>query len=314
MHNAAVTKEIKHRALELGFTAVGIASAAPQDADRVRLMDWLRCGFHASMRWMERDVERRANPERSLQGVRSVVSVALNYYTLHQHRDTSECGKVSRYAWGTDYHHVMTHKLGLLEATVRELLPGIQTRSYCDTGPVMEKALAQRAGVGWIGKHSNVITRTHGSWVFLGEVLTDADLAIDQPAEDMCGTCTACLDACPTGAIVEPYVVDARKCISYWTIEHRGPFTPEITKNLDGWLFGCDVCQDVCPWNRFSRESAESAFQPRLGNAEPELEPLVSIRKEEFADRFQDSPLKRAKREGLRRNAAALLETQRRST
>ncbi len=246
---------------------------------------------------------------RSFRGARSVVVVALNYYTPHQHEENSATGKVSRYAWGDDYHDVMTSKLRALLAWIKEHDPRAEGKVCVDIQPVMDKAWAVRAGLGWIGKHSNVITPEYGSWVFIGELLLNLELDYDvEGIEDHCGTCTLCIDACPTAAITEPYVVDSNKCISYATIELREPELPSsIEENLSGWIYGCDICQDVCPWNRFEQVTGEPRFEPREGNVNAELRDIVELSHELYVERFRGSAMKRAKLSGLQRNARALL-------
>jgi epoxyqueuosine reductase len=305
----SVTSSLKARARSLGFSSVGIARAAALENERTPLEEWLANGMHASMKWMEVRKDLRIDPLRLLPNARSVISVAMNYYTPQQHSGLPLTGKISRYAWGDDYHDIMKERLSALEAVLHELHPSSSSRSFVDSGPMMDKAWAVRSGIGWMGKHSNVITRTHGSWIFLGEIVTDAELSYDEPMNSYCGSCTACIDACPTNAITKPYVVDARRCISYWTIEHRGELDAEIANRLDGWIFGCDVCQDVCPWNRFRQESSEPSFRSRISNVSPALEDLVSMDAIEFARRFRGSPVKRTKNAGLARNARAVLES-----
>lgn len=302
---ARLSREIRSRALELGFSKVGIARAGELAAEGARLRDWLDRGFNGAMAWMATGAAKRADPRLHMPSVRSVISVAMNYYTPHEHRGDPGTGKVSRYAWGDDYHDVVGDRIRELDSWLRERVPDLEAKIAVDTSPVMEKAWAVRAGIGWIGKHANVITPEIGSWVFLGALLVSADLEPDSPfAEDLCGTCTACIDACPTGAIVEPYVVDSTLCISYTTIELRDEVLPGPTH---GWVFGCDVCQDVCPWNRFRRPSEEARFEPRPGMVEPDLVSLGSMSQEEFSARFRRSAMKRTKVAGLRRNALALL-------
>ncbi len=239
--------------------------------------------------------------------------IAVNYFAGHHHSERTASAKISRYAWGDDYHDIVLRKVEQLAEFIRSQQPGAETKCYVDTGPVMEKAWAARAGVGWIGKHTNVITQKTGSWVFLGTLLTSAELEPDEPAVDHCGTCRACLEACPTGAFPEPYVLDASRCISYLTIEHRGPFTALQQSRLDGWVFGCDVCQEVCPWNRFERETDEPGFQPRKGNEAPLLEDLLRLSESQFLERFKGSPILRPKHEGFIRNVRAVLESLRKS-
>jgi epoxyqueuosine reductase len=305
-----LSRIIREYAFELGFSHIGIVPARPLDQEGTRLLDWLAAGNHGNMAWMEREPEKRADPAALLPNARSVIVVAHNYFTPHKHTNSKRKGKVSRYAWGDDYHDVVREKLTRLLNKIIEICPGAYGKICVDTTPIMEKAWAVRAGIGWLGKHSNVITTDHGSWVFLGEMILDIDLDYDtKVVEDHCGSCTACLDACPTDAIVQPYVVDSRKCISYATIELRGETLPdEISKNLDGWLYGCDICQDVCPWNRFEKPSVESRFEPRNGETSLDLDRISSMTNDEYVERFRRSAIKRAKLSGLKRNARALTE------
>lgn len=305
-------QEIKRHALALGFSHVGFAVAQPLGPERSRLREWLDQGMHASMSWMRRTEEARGDPRHLLPEARTVVALAMNYYTEQRHDAAAGTGKVSRYAWGDDYHDVVGGKLEILLAWMKERFPDTNGVSSVDAGPVMDKVWAQRAGIGWIGKHTNVITRDLGSWVFLGEIITTLDLEPDLPAADHCGTCRACIDACPTQAIVEPSVVDSNLCLSYLTIEHRGPVDPKLHPAFNGWLFGCDVCQDVCPWNRkFSRASTEPRFRPREGQREPALDDWEAMSQEEFNSRFRASPIRRAKHAGLMRTIGILRSAQR---
>jgi epoxyqueuosine reductase len=300
---------VRQQALRLGFHKVGIARAQQDEAVVVArnqaLQRWLAQGFHADMEWM-------LNPKRQdvtqvMPGVRSLICVALNYYTPHQHSESEQHGKISRYGWGRDYHRVMQKKLKALSDWLRALGPDVQTRFYGDTGPVQDKFWAQQAGIGWIAKNGNVITREYGSWVFLGEVLTNLELAPDTPHTPHCGTCTRCLEACPTGAIVSPTVVDANRCIAYHTIENRAEtLPPEIETHLEGWVAGCDICQDVCPWNqRFAQETDVADFQPYPGNVAPLLADLETLDEAEWHERFPASALRRIKPAMWRRNARA---------
>jgi len=240
-----------------------------------------------------------------------VIVVALNYFTKHKHEKNADEGKISRYAWGDDYHDVVREKLTELLDWIKSENPSAAGKICVDTAPMMDKAWAVRAGLGWLGKHTNLITTDVGSWVFIGEILLDLELDYDTAlVDDHCGTCTACLDACPTGAIVEPYVVDSQKCISYATIELRDDTLPtEIATNLDGWFYGCDICQDVCPWNRFETQTAETRFEPRDGQTSIVLDEVLSLTPETYAERFRRTAIKRAKLAGLKRNAAALKST-----
>jgi epoxyqueuosine reductase len=300
---------IKAQALGQGFHAVGIASIEDnyQDEAETHLRAWLGRGDNAAMEWM-------ANPKRQdIRAVfpegKAVIALALNYYTPHNHSQNPAHGKISRYAWGRDYHKVLSKKIKIFSQWVESHSPEIKTRYYVDTGPVQEKVWAQRAGIGWIGKNGNLITRKYGSWVFLGEILVNIELEADSPHSSHCGTCRRCLAACPTQALGNPYFVNAHLCIAYHTIENRSPELPTaIASKLENWVAGCDICQDVCPWNqRFAQETNVSEFQPYLGNIAPKLEELADLSAEEWNQRFRASALRRIKPQMWRRNALANL-------
>jgi epoxyqueuosine reductase len=303
------SEEIKLEARRLGFDKAGVAPAVALTEEGERLGEWLARGFHGQMSYMARDPQRRADPRLLLPSAKSVVSVALNYFRPEKHSDAPEVGKISRYAWGDDYHDVLRDKLKSLLEWIRERAPGVEGKICVDSSPMMDKAWAARAGLGWIGKHTNLITKEFGSWVFLGELLLSIELDYDSFVEpDHCGKCRACIDACPTQAIIEPYQLDATRCISYGTIELREAELPEpIRSNLESWVFGCDICQDVCPWSRFSKETAEERFEPRESVVEPRLPEMVEMSQEEFSTRFRKSAIKRAKLAGLKRNALAAI-------
>ena len=313
-----LAKDIKQRASALGFNKVGIVPAEALTEEGARLREWVARGFHGQMKYMEpgymaRDPQQRSDPRLLMPSAKSVVCVALNYFRPEKHGDSPDTGKISRYAWGDDYHDVLRDKLKALLAWIQQQQPkgeAVEGKICVDSSPMMDKAWAVRAGIGWLGKHSNVITKEFGSWVFLGELLLSIELDYDSFIEpDHCGKCTACIDACPTGAIIAPYQVDGTRCISYGTIELREPELPEpIQSNLEGWVFGCDICQDVCPWSRFSKETAEERFEPRPGIVEPTLQELAELSQEEFSTRFRQNPVKRAKLAGLKRNAEAALK------
>ncbi len=314
---------IKREALSLGFNAVGISRIASSNQPSAelsaplshllfsRLTKWLNLGYYGTMAWMTRDPSRRSDPQLVLPGCRSMISVGMNYYTNNRANEQPGMGRIARYAWGKDYHVVMGQRLSQLEAKITALAPDASTRSYVDTGPIMEKAWAQQSGLGWIGKHSNLVSAESGSWLLLGEILTSLDLAPDEPATDLCGSCTLCIQACPTGAIVEPYVVDARRCISYLTIELRGErevISDELTTQMGNRIFGCDDCLDVCPFNLRADATSEPAFAPTPVTLAPNLQTLAQISDENFSATFKESPLKRAKRSGLLRNVAIAQE------
>lgn len=300
---------VKGKAIELGFHKVGIAAVSEgKTTEAERLQAWIKLGYHADMKWM--DHPKRYDISLIMPEARSLVCVALNYYTPHQRPKGEEYAKISRYSWGRDYHKVMHKKLKALSNWLQSLDGGVQARYYADTGPVQDKVWAQRAGIGWIAKNGNVITREYGSWVFLGEVVTNLQLESDRPHTEHCGSCTRCLDACPTGAITQPFVVDANRCIAYHTIENRAEELPQaIASRMQGWVAGCDICQDVCPWNqRFAKTTDVVDFQPYPENIAPELIELAQISDEEWEKRFPASALRRIKPEMLRRNARANLD------
>ncbi len=306
-----LTRLIKDRARSEGFERVGIVPAERLDEAADHLREWLRRGHQGEMAWMARDPEMRSDARKLFPAAQSVIVVAKNYYTPAKHTDDPATGKVSRYAWGDDYHDVVGTKLRSLLAWIREQLPQVEGKVCVDIQPMMDKAWAARAGLGWLGKHTNLITPEYGSWVFIGELLLSIELEYEtELVADHCGSCTLCIDACPTIAITEPYVLDSNKCISYATIELRNAELPrEVAANLEGWLYGCDICQDVCPWNRFEQLSDEPRFQPREGNVNASLDGWLGLTPEAYAERFRHSAMKRAKLTGLQRNARALLQT-----
>ncbi|MFQ6013936.1 MAG: tRNA epoxyqueuosine(34) reductase QueG [Anaerolineae bacterium] len=308
----SLTGNIQERAGELGFDLVGIAHAEPS-AYGGRYARWLENGYAGEMEYLRRDVSRRLDPGELLPGVRSIVSVGLNYFSpdpVETHKMASPVGLISRYARGEDYHRVLNFKLSQLLAFIkREADQEVRSKVYVDTGPLLEREIANRAGLGWFGKNTNLINPEQGSWFFLGEILLDLELVHDTlwPA-DHCGTCTRCLEVCPTKALVVPYTLNASRCISYLTIELKGSIPQELRPFIGNWVFGCDLCQEVCPWNqRFARPTAEMALRPREGLAAPELLSLLGIGEEEFRVKFRKSPIKRAKRRGLLRNVAVAL-------
>ncbi len=314
-HRSAAVKE---RAAALGFDACGIAAAT--DADPCdRLGDWLRRGFHADMQWMETTRQIRQDVQRKLPGARSVVVVARNYFRAapkeaeNQDRQTARPdpeprGKVARYAWGRDYHRVLRRPLQELARYIESLEQQVTTYASIDSGPVMERTWAERAGVGWVGKNSLILRKEGGSWFVLATVLTTLPLAPDAPVPDHCGTCALCMQACPTGAITEPKVVDANRCLSYLTIERRGAIASKHHEAMGNWVFGCDICQEVCPWNRRALLTDEADFAPRAGHAAPDLQELLRMSEDAFRQRFAGSALMRAKHAGLVRNSRIALD------
>ena len=303
---ADLATDLKQEARRLGFDPVGIASTAGSDRLQLRnaaLERWLAAGHHGSMAWMEDP--RRRQIERLLPGVRSLLAVGLSYYVQHQRKPGSL--KVARYGWGRDYHRVIERRLRHLGRWLEERVPGTAWRACVDTAPLLDKAWAEEAGLGWIGKHGNLIHRQRGSWLLLGHLLTSLELPADQPSESRCGRCSRCIDACPTAAIREPFVVDARRCIAFHTIENRDPQLPaELARELQGWVAGCDICQDVCPWNRESLQSSEDPdVQPRPWLLNLQGEEALGWSDQEWDERLRASALRRIRPWMWRRNIAA---------
>jgi epoxyqueuosine reductase len=305
--------ELKRRARELGFDAVGIAplEANPHGADLDR---WLAQGHAGTMTYLQRQADKRKSPQRIMPEARSAVVTLTNYY--HGQRPThADTGRVAQYAWSRDYHDVLAERHERLAGVIRDFSPGAQCRCYVDAGPVPERELARAAGLGWIAKNTMLIHPAIGSFTFIGVVLTTAPLPPDAPFEaDRCGSCRACLEACPTEAFVAPHVLDARRCISYLTIEHRGEFTDVERHRVNDWVFGCDICQDVCPWNmRFAQRSGDHDLAPRPELATPDLDELACLTPAGFVTRYGDTAFARAGAAGMRRNAAAVLANRRRA-
>lgn len=329
MAHSSLSRRIKAQGAALGFDLVGISPVQPPAHDAA-FAEWLRRAYHGEMAYLTRTADTRRHPDRFLPWARSVVSVALNYRTpytreatptSHEPRATNPRtlhtgeaaagpgrGWISRYAWGADYHDVMGEKLERLLAFVRaETAQGVQGRVFVDAGPVLDREVGARAGIGWFGKNTNLLSMRIGSFFVLGELFLQLDLDWDRPVRDRCGHCRLCLDACPTNAFVGPYVLDARKCISYLTIELKGAIPRALRPLMGAHVFGCDICQDVCPYNAKGRATGEPAFQPRPGLYAPELIPLLRLTDAEFKVRFRGSPILRAKRRGFLRNVCVAL-------
>ena len=305
-----VEQSIKAYASELGFDGVGIATAEPFLRDEQAAVERVRAGLMDGLPWYtEERVRRSTHPEVLLPGARSIVSLAMSYLTGEPDPGSpGPTGKVARYAWGSDYHGVIKKRLKrFVEGLSARLDRPVRSRIFVDDGPMNDRAAAERAGVGWFGKNTNILTRTHGSWVLLGQVITDLDLEPDAPLAKTCGECVRCIDDCPTGAIVAPYVIDNTRCISFLTIELRGSIPRDLRPLVGDWVFGCDICQDVCPVNRKAASSLEPAFQQRHDFGAPALLPLLELNDEAFRERFNGSPIRRAKRAGLQRNVCVAL-------
>lgn len=312
LQTAELTRRMKQQAHQLGFDLVGVAPAV-QPAGFHRLVEWLQRGYAGQMHYLEDRQSAYQHPQYVLEGVRSLFVVAHNYQTCPPRAAQPGQGRVSRYAWGpADYHDVMRRKLQSMSDWLKQHRPEARTRAVVDTAPLLEREFATLAGIGWVGKHTLVLDRAHGSWFFLAALLTDLQLEYDQPSQtDHCGSCRACLDACPTDAFPEPYVLDATRCISYLTIELQGPIPHAHRHSMGDWLFGCDVCQEVCPWNRKAPVTDRAEYQPRLGQNPVELLALFELTDEAFRERFRHTPLWRARRRGLLRSAAIILGNQR---
>ena len=300
------TQLIKTEAQRLGFLSCGISKAGFLEEEAPRLEKWLNNNMHGQMQYMENHFDKRLDPTKLVDDSKSVISLLLNYYPSQTQTDASY--KLSKYAYGTDYHFVIKDKLKALLNFIQEEIGEVHGRAFVDSAPVLDKAWAAKSGLGWIGKHSNLLTQQVGSFYFIAELIVDLDLEYDTPTTDHCGTCTACIDACPTQAIVESHVVDGSKCISYFTIELKESIPTEFKGKLDDWMFGCDVCQDVCPWNRFSKPHSEPLFNPH-----PELLSMTKkdwedITEDVFKNVFKDSAVKRTKFTGLKRNIHFLKE------
>ena len=303
-----LTKEIvSAEAKKAGFDIVGFSDAVPLFSEIDNLNNWIANGFQSGMSYMERNIEKRQDVKNILPNAKSVISLGLNYYTSHKHSPKKGYGKISRYGWGIDYHYIIWEMLDKLISELQKIDSTFEAKSYVDTGPVMDKVWAVRSGLGWVGKHSNVINKNFGSWFFITEIITTSSFSPDVSSNDFCGNCTKCIDACPTSAIVSEGVVDANRCISYLTIENKGEISNEFTGKFDNWLFGCDICQDVCPWNnKFAKESVFEEFQPKLGT-ELNLIEIEEMTNQQFKSKFEKSPIKRSKLKGLKRNAEFLL-------
>jgi epoxyqueuosine reductase len=306
----ALTQRIKTEALALGFDLVGVAPA--QSRPELAFFErWIDAGYAGEMHYLKRSLERRRDLQQVLPEAQSVVVCGLNYDTDYPYsttQDDATRGWIARYAWGADYHQCMQEKLAQLRQCVSELVPhGVASKLYVDTGPVVERVYAKYAGLGWFGKNTCVLNARLGSWLFLGELLLTIPLEYDRPTPDHCGTCTRCIDACPTEAILAPYVLDARRCIAYLTIELKGSIPEDLRPHMGNHVFGCDICQDVCPWNRKRLFTTEEALQPQPEYVYPPLEELARLTPAEFKQRFRGTALERTKHRGLLRNVCVAM-------
>ncbi|MES2780093.1 MAG: tRNA epoxyqueuosine(34) reductase QueG [Bacteroidota bacterium] len=292
---------IKQKAAELGFSFCGVSKATFLEQEAPRLEKWLADGMNGEMQYMENHFDKRLDPRLLVDGAKSVVSFLYNYYNDVKQYD-EEASKISKYAYGEDYHFVVKDKLHELLKYIQETIGEVNGRAFVDSAPVLERAWAVNSGLGWVGKNTNIINKGKGSFFFLSELIIDLELEYDKPATDHCGTCTACMDACPTQAIVAPYKVDGSKCISYFTIELKEAIPVAMKGMFDNWMFGCDVCQDVCPWNRFSKPHQEQRFLPGEALMSMKKQDWLDITEDVFQQVFEKSPVKRAKYNGLKRN------------
>lgn len=298
------TTFIKAEAKRLGFLSCGISKAQFLEEEAPRLESWLNKNMHGEMQYMENYFDKRLDPTKLVEGSKSVVSLLLNYFPAETQREDTY--KISKYAYGQDYHFVIKDKLKTLLTSIQQEIGDVHGRVFVDSAPVLDKAWAAKSGLGWIGKHSNLLSKQTGSFYFIAELIIDLDLEYDTPVTDHCGSCTACIDACPTQAIVEPYKVDGSKCISYFTIELKNEIPTHVHNQLDDWMFGCDVCQDVCPWNRFSKPHNQPLFNPHPELLSKSKEDWTELTQEVFSEIFRKSAVKRTKFSGLQRNIEAL--------
>jgi len=304
----SLTEKIKRKAFDLGFTHVGIAKPEILIDEADYLRKWISSGYHASMEWLRRGLERRINPFNVFPDVKSIICTGINYYKIPSYHKSDIKFKISRYALGKDYHIIIRHRLKDLLAYIKSLDSRAVGKIFVDDGAVMEKVWAVRCGIGWIGKNATLITKNIGSWVFIGEIFLNMELEYDSFAENHCGNCTTCIDLCPTKAIVAPYIIDTRKCISYLTVEYKGMLSKELVKNFQNWVFGCDICQEVCPWNRFAVPTSDKDILTYKDKIVSFLNELQYLKREEFERIFSDTPIKRAGYEGLMRTVRAVLE------
>ena len=295
------TKIIKTEAEKFGFISCGISKAEFLEDQASNLEKWLKKNYNGKMSYMERNFDKRLDPRKLVQDSKSVISLSFNYYTKKKQLDPNSF-KVSKYAFGSDYHFVIKNKLNKLLSSLKNKIGDFNARVFVDSAPVMERAWAERSGLGWVGKNTLMISKKKGSYFFLAEIICDLELDYDIPVMDHCGTCTACIDACPTDAIIKPYVLDSNKCISYLTIELKDSIPKQFENKMQDWIFGCDICQDVCPWNKFSKENEHALFQPSDKFLNMKKNDWIELTEETFKKVFKNSPIKRANFKGLKKN------------
>ena len=292
---------IKSEALSIGFLSCGISKAEFLSEEAPKLETWLKSGFNGEMSYMERNFDKRLDPRLLVPGCKSVISLLFNYHTEKKIKKDCE-PKISSYAYGKDYHFVVKDKLKELLSRIKNLVGDVNGRVFVDSAPVMERAWAKKSGLGWIGKNTNLINKKVGSFFFIAELILDLELEYDQPTTDHCGSCTACIDSCPTNALATPYKMDATKCISYATIELKNNIPDSFKDNMRGWIFGCDICQDVCPWNKFSKNHNEPSFEDKKNVSDMSKKQWEDLTKEVFDEVFKDSPIQRTGYNGIKRN------------
>ena len=299
------TQLIKEEAHRLGFSFVGFSKADFLEEEAPRLEKWLKEKQHGEMSYMENNFDKRLDPRLLVEGSKSVISLLYNYYSDQKQSDPT-APKISTYAYGEDYHFVIKRKLKSLLHFIEDNIGQVDARVFTDSAPVLDRAWAKKAGLGWIGKNANLINKNQGSYFFIAEIILDLDLIYDSPVQDYCGSCTKCIDACPTGAIIQPYVVDGSKCISYFTIELKEAIPQEVKGKMDNWMFGCDICQQVCPWNSFSLQHNEPAFNPHPDLLSMTKGDWKGLQEDTFKELFRRSAVKRTKFSGLKRNITFL--------
>ncbi|HEX2935121.1 MAG TPA: tRNA epoxyqueuosine(34) reductase QueG [Bacteroidales bacterium] len=303
-HIETLTNEIRDEAQRLGFAACGFAAVRSLEELKPKYEQWIDNGYHASMAYMDRNVDKRLDPALLVEGTKTVISLLYNYYTSDQLSQTTY--KISRYAYGTDYHEVIKDKLNALDAFIRSRAENVIQRSFVDSAPVLERAWAQESGLGWIGKNTCLISRRHGSFLFISEIITSLELSYDEPLKDYCGSCRKCIDACPTQAIVDGRLIDSNKCISYQTIENRGEIPDQLAGKFSNYVFGCDICQEVCPWNTKAHHHNEPLFHLRDEIRDLTPEQWQNMKEEDYQRIFRKSAIKRSKFSGISRNVAFL--------